>query len=240
LLTQTKNPATAIIAAPVITAPPLIYNLSPSSFGFLYQECPRCYWEQVVAETRRPSSPFPSIFSRIDSSMKHCFAASEWHSFGPRQPRFKIEYDERMIRSTPIFLPGHKVGVVIKGKYDSIVLFENGERAVCDFKTAPVRPEYLDKYGTQLHAYAHALENPALNSLSPGKVHRLGLAVFEPQSFAYDGQAFAQLKGDMRWLDVQRNDAGFMAFLEELVTLLENPMPGPSPTCAYCKYRKAS
>jgi hypothetical protein len=222
------------------SATPVTYNLSPSSFGFLWQECRRCYWEQVVAETRRPSSPFPSIFSKIDSSMKRCFKASEWHSFGPEQPRFKIEHDERMVRSVPIYLPGRSVGIVLKGKYDSVVLFENGERAVCDFKTAPVKPEYIDKYSAQLHAYVYALEHAAPNSLNPGKVHRLGLAVFEPQSFAYNGHDAAQLIGDMRWLEMQRDDDRFMAFLDEIIGVLENPMPEPSPSCSYCRYRLVS
>lgn len=217
-----------------------IYMLPPSSFGFLWQECRRCFWLQVVEESRRPSAPFPAIFGKIDSSMKRCFSADEWHSFGPQQPRFKIEYEERMVRSVPIFLPGRSVGLVIRGKYDSIVLFENGERAVCDFKTAPVKPEYLDKYGTQLHAYAYTLENPAPNSLNPGTVHRLGLAVFEPSGFSYNGHDAAQLSGDMRWLDVQRDDAAFMAFLNEVALVLENPMPEPSPNCMYCKYRYAA
>ena len=172
--------------------------------------------------------------------MKRCFAASEWHRFGPSQPRFKIEHDEKMVRSAPISLPGHSIAVAIKGRYDSIVLFENGQRAVCDFKTAPVKPEFLDKYGTQLHAYAYALENPAPTSLQPGKIHRLGLAVFEPRSFAYDGYDCAQLSGEMRWLEVPRNDTAFFCFIDEVMTLLESPMPKPSAHCSYCKYRMVS
>ena len=78
--------------------------LAPSELGFLWAECKRCYYLQVVQGLRRPRPPFPSIFSRIDAAMKRRFAGEEWHSIGPCQPSFKIAHDEQMIRSTPIIL----------------------------------------------------------------------------------------------------------------------------------------
>jgi hypothetical protein len=139
--------------------------LAPSAFGFLWAECKRCYYLQVVQGMRRPAAPFPSIFSRIDAAMKRRFAGDEWHSFGPSQPRFKIAHNEQMIRSTPIISPGWNVEIILRGKFDSVLTLSDSRKVVCDFKTAPVKDEYLDKYWVQLHAYTYALEHASVGKL---------------------------------------------------------------------------
>ena len=221
--------------------PRTTYVLSPSAFSFLWEECPRCYWEQVVQGQRRPSMPMPAIFNRIDSQMKRRFEGSEWNSFGAEQPRFKVEYGERLIQSTTIDVPGRNVSIVLRGKFDSILLFDNGERAVCDFKTSGVKPEYVEKYWRQLHAYAYILEHAAPRSLAPGEIHRLGLAVFNPSEFLYDARDGASLTGAMSWIDVPRDDSRFMGFIDSVAELLASPAaPAPAQRCDFCRYRHAA
>lgn len=215
--------------------------LAPSGFGFLWAECKRCYYLQVVQDLRRPRAPFPSIFSKIDAAMKDRFASGEWHSIGPSQPSFKIAHDEQMIRSTPIILPDRDVRIVLRGKFDSVLTFSDSRTVVCDFKTAPVRPEHLDKYWVQLHAYAYALENPALGSLSVPKVDGLGLAVFDPGVFEHDANNGAALSGALQWIDITRDDDRFTAFLDEVAAVLEQPdAPEADGTCQYCQFRKVA
>ena len=215
--------------------------LAPSAFGFLWAECKRCYYLQVVQDLRRPAAPFPSIFSRIDAAMKRRFAGDEWHSFGPAEPRFKITHDEKLIRSTPIILPRRNVEIVLRGKFDSVLTLSDSRNVVCDFKTAPVRAEHLDKYWVQLHAYAYALEHPSVGSLSVPKVDGLGLAVFEPNAFAYDYENGASLNGIMRWVDMPRDDDRFRSFLDDVAALLEQPEPPPAADgCPFCRFRQAA
>lgn len=215
--------------------------LSPSDFGFLWAECKRCYYLQVVQDVRRPRAPFPSIFTRIDSAMKHRFAGDQWHSIGPLEPSFKILHDEKMIRSTPIVQQGHSVQIAIRGKFDSVLMLRDSRIIVCDFKTAPVKPEYMDKYWVQLHAYAHALENPALGSLSIPKVHGLGLAVFEPSVFEHDALNGAALSGAFQWIGIPRDDDRFKSFLNDVASVLEQPEPPPAADgCQFCRFRQAA
>ena len=215
--------------------------LAPSAFGFLWAECKRCYYLQVVENFRRPAAPFPSIFSKIDAAMKRRFAGDEWHSFGTSEPRFKIAHNEQMVRSTPITLPNRNVEIVLRGKFDSVLTLSDSRNVVCDFKTAPVKPEHLDKYWIQLHAYAYALEHPAVGSLSIPNVDGLGLAVFEPSEFAYDCENGASLNGAMRWVDMPREGDRFMSFLDEVAQVLEQPhAPSASGECQYCRFREAA
>jgi PD-(D/E)XK nuclease superfamily len=127
--------------------------------------------------------------------MKRRFAGDQWHSIGPSQPSFKIIHEEKMNRSTPIVTPGRALQIILRGKFDSVLMFKDSRIVVCDFKTSPVKPEYVEKYWVQLHAYAHALEHPALGSLAIPKVHGLGLAVFEPAVFEHDEFNGAALSG---------------------------------------------
>jgi hypothetical protein len=220
---------------------PVTRVLAPSAFGFLWAECKRCYYLQIVQDLRRPQAPFPSIFSKIDSAMKHRFAGDAWHSIGPGLQSFQIAHDEQMIRSTPIAMPNRDVRIVLRGKFDSVLTFSDSRTILCDFKTAPVKPEYLEKYWVQLHAYAYALENPALGSLSIPKVDGLGLAVFEPGVFEHDANNGASLSGAFRWIELARDDDRFAAFLAEVAAVLERPdAPEADLTCRYCQFRKAA
>ena len=50
-----------------------IFKLSPSDFGFLYDECKRCFYLKVKHKFNRPRSIMPSIFIKIDGIMKDYF-----------------------------------------------------------------------------------------------------------------------------------------------------------------------
>ena len=50
-----------------------LFKLSPSDFGFLYDECKRCFYLKVKHNFGRPRSIMPSIFIKIDSIMKDYF-----------------------------------------------------------------------------------------------------------------------------------------------------------------------
>ena len=216
-------------------------TLTPSAFGFLWEECKYEYYMQVVHGIKRPSAPFPSIFSKIDSAMKRRFAGDGWHTFGEGQPSFRIAYGEKMIRSSAIVLPGRTIAIDLKGKYDSILTFADGSTVMCDFKTAPVKKEHLDKYWVQLHAYAYMVEHPAPGSLLVPKIDRLGLAVFDPGDFSYDAKAGGSLSGAMQWVDMPRDDARFMTFLDAVAAVIELPEPPPpTPGCPFCEYRNAA
>jgi hypothetical protein len=45
------------------------------------------------------------------------------------------------------------------------------------------------------------------------------------------------LEGKLQWVEIKRNDSDFMLFLEEVVKLLDGPLPEPNPDCNWCSYR---
>ena len=50
-----------------------LFKLSPSDFGFLYDECKRCFYLKVKHNFTRPRGIMPSIFIKIDGIMKDYF-----------------------------------------------------------------------------------------------------------------------------------------------------------------------
>jgi len=212
--------------------------VSPSAFGFLYEECPACYYNTVHGLRRRPQTPFPSIFTSIDRAMKDHFDGPGWHSISGERRRFRVKMQDGRVRSAPIPVHGHDLTLTIRGTLDSVLQFEDGQCALCDWKTAPVRVDLLPKYSRQLHAYTFALEHPALDRV--WQIDELGLGVFEPAAFDAGRGAPASLIGGLTWLSVQRDDAAFARFLQTVGQLLAKPTaPPPSPTCQFCAYRAA-
>ena len=47
--------------------------------------------------------------------------------------------------------------------------------------------------------------------------------------------------GKVTWLECPRDDQKFFGFLDQALTLLEQPEPPPpSPTCVWCAYRESA
>jgi hypothetical protein len=170
--------------------------------------------------------------------MKRYFESREWHRFECGGEAFRVVSRGRWVASAPIPIPGTDISLVIRGIYDSLITFHDDAHAVCDFKTSPVRPNLVDKYRRQLNAYAMALERPAKGE--PQSIDRLGLAVFEPSSFASTEAQSATLGGRLLWVEVDRDMEAFFAFLTDVATLLAGPEPEANPTCTFCNYRRAA
>lgn len=82
---------------------------------------------------------------------------------------------------------------------------------------------------------------PRLGKVGVPKVDGLGLAVFEPNEFAYDCENGASLNGAMRWIDMPRDDNRFSSFLDEVAAVLEQPEPPIAGTgCQFCQFRQAA
>ena len=50
----------------------MTFKISPSSMK-LIEECPRCFYQQIVNKISRPSVPFPSLPSGVDKMLKERF-----------------------------------------------------------------------------------------------------------------------------------------------------------------------
>lgn len=216
---------------------PTLY-LSPSSFGFLADECSRCYYLEAHGLRKRPRTPFPAIFSQIDSAMKAHLAEGS-HVLDPTLPPLRIVAQGRRVVSRPIQIPGSDIDLVIRGSYDSLVSFEDGVLGVVDWKTTRVRPDLVEKYGRSLHAYAYAIEHPAVDAART--IGRLGLGVFEPNHFAYADGGVARLDGSFSWIDIPRDHHEFRLFIRRIGSLLAGETaPRASYGCGFCAYAEVA
>jgi hypothetical protein len=217
------------------------WKLSPSDFAFLWEECKRCFYLKIVSGFQRPRPIMPKIFTIIDSQMKSFYSGKRTENIVSGMPRGIVEHGEKWVQSKPLRVPDKSSTCFIKGKFDTVVRFDDGTYGVIDFKTSERKAEHVPLYGRQLHAYAQALENPAPGKFSLSPITKLGLLVYDPNSYSQAKSGEAVLAGSLSWIEIPREDDKFMEFLSEVLTVLELPEPpGGSPTCEWCQYRDTS
>ena len=217
------------------------FKLSPSELTFLWDDCPRCFYLKVVRGFNRPWGAFPKIFNSIDQLMKDYFEGKPTSDMTGELPEGVVKFGDKWVTSTPINVPGHASTCFIRGKFDTVAEFSDGSYGVVDFKTSEPRSEHVAFYGRQLHAYAYALENPAPRSFSLRPITRLGLLVVEPVLMNKTPEDQIAYLGDVTWLEIPKDEDGFMDFLDGVLKVLEQPEPPESnPNCGYCQYRQAA
>lgn len=216
------------------------FKLSPSDLTFLWDECPRCFYLKVKLGFGRPATPFPSIFTRIDGLMKKHFADKPTQSISLLLPPGRVMPGDGWVESEPIALPGHASHCHIRGKYDTLLEFENGTYGVVDFKTSEAKDEHVAFYARQLHAYAYALEHNAPRAMHLAPITALGLLVVEPDELAVVNGKIGYL-GSVTWQPIPLDMNGYLDFLGQVVSLLEQPEPpAPGEKCGFCKYRDSA
>jgi len=215
------------------------WKLSPSDLTFLWDECPRCFYLKVVRSFNRPASAFPSIFGRIDRAMKTYYADKTATDISASLPAGKFYFAEQFIVSTPLARPGFNDTVYFSGKFDAILEFDNGSYGLIDFKTSEPKAEQIAFYARQLQAYVYALENPAPGKLRKSPVTRLGLLYFSPHTLKFADEENLALHGTIAWQPIIRDDAAFMSFIDQVLTVLTLPEPPEaSLNCTFCQYRR--
>jgi hypothetical protein len=218
------------------TAAPHVVRLAPSDLTFLWDECQRCFWLKARGVLRRPSAPFPKIFTRLDGQTKDYFFGKRAEEMAPELRPGRIAVGDRWVRSAPLQVPGHETEVTLAGKIDTALAFDDGTYGLVDFKTSEPKPEHVLFYSRQLHSYALASERPAPGALELSPITQLGLLCIEPIAMVGldDGVAY---KGNSTFLEIERDDDAFMAFLSRVLFVLEDPIPpNPAPKCSYCQY----
>lgn len=218
-----------------------VWKLSPSDFAFLWGECKRCFYLKNVVGFQRPRSIMPRIFNVIDAQMKDCFMKMRTEKIAPGMPPGVIEFGGQWVESSPIQIEGRSAACYLRGIFDTVVKFDDGTYGVLDFKTSEVKESHAFLYGRQLHAYAYALENPAPRKFGLAPVTRLGLLIFQPERFANEDGGKGLLAGGLTWMEIPRDDAAFLGFVNEVLAVLERPAaPNPTPSCEWCQYRETS
>jgi hypothetical protein len=237
LLPTNVQPTTDLLTVPdsnqglPISARP-VWNLAPSDFSFLHRECPQCFYLKVAKGQRRPGSPFPSVFNKIDKTMKEHYTGQRAELAVPGLPPGVLG-GSASVKSKPLILPGASQPLQIKGQLDATIQCDDDTLAILDFKTSTPSAYHTTTYSNSLHAYALAVENPAEGPASI--VSQLGLVVFSPTSFSGEG-----LKGDIEYIPIKYEREKFLDYLGNLASTLSAPNPpSSSPKCEFCKWKRS-
>ena len=207
-----------------------MYKLSPSDFAYLYEECKHCYYLKVRRGILRPSSPFPGVFSALNTRLQGALIGKDLKELSSVLPSGKVESQEGYIQSTQV--PG--TNVFISGKYDLLVRQPDGTYLIVDFKISQPREEKISQYQTQLQAYHYAFIHPARGEAK--NISKMGLIVMYPDKVKFAGGQ-AQMTFPPKWLEIPLQNDKFLDFINEVSGLLEGPTPSENPNCDWCKYR---
>jgi hypothetical protein len=68
-------------------------------------------------------------------------------------------------------------------------------------------------------------------------VTKIGLLYFYPSRIDQSSVERLSYEADITWVEMEKNEAGFLRFLGEVLSLLESPvLPDSSPSCQWCNY----
>jgi len=218
-------------------APDEIWRISPSDLTFLWGTCHRCFWLKYVKKIPPSGMQMPAIFNDIDKNTKEFFTGKDLKDISPFLPQGVVGYHDYKVVSQPIQIGTHLRQCVISGMVDSIITIEDGSYGVIDFKTSVPDAEHTDLYHKQLSAYTYALEHPEEGSLHLEPVSLMGILAYEPATFEVDNNLDSDYKGKTTWIDLGRDDNSFVDLIDEVLDVLEGPLPPKTPTCSWCKYQ---
>jgi len=215
------------------------WTLSPSDFGSLWDDCPRCFYLHVARGFPRPAAAPQALDARLTASCD----GRRTHTIAPEMPTGVFQVGERPLDSHAfdVHLPDAIHRCVIRGTLDVVVKLDDGGWALVDLATEGGGAAQAVARGRRLQACAYALEHPAADAVTLGPVTRLGVLVFEPEKFAAEAGGVGALSGGLSWIEIPRDDAPLFGFLAEALSVLERPQPpGGVALCPWCVYRDVS
>jgi len=215
-----------------------IYKLSPSDLTFTWDGCKYCFYMKVKHNLVLRTA-FPGIFGKMANLTSAFYMGRPCHEISPTLPPGTVKYREKFVKSAPISIPGAVSQCYIYGRFDAVIEFDDGAYGIVDYKTSEAKEEHVAFYSRQLTAYAYALENPASGALSLSPVTRMGLFVITPEQYERTTTGEMVFVNHTTWMDVPRSDDEFIAFLGEVLAVLDAPTPpAPAENCGVCNYRK--
>ena len=216
-----------------------IYKLSPSDLTFTWDECKNCFYMKVKHGVVLKTA-FPGIFGKMANLTSEFYLGKPASEISPDLPPGIVKYREKFVKSASIIIPGAASQCYISGRFDAVIEFDDGSYGLVDYKTSEAREEHVAFYSRQLTAYAYSLENPAPKALALSPVSRMGLFIITPDRFEQNPEGEVVFVNRRTWKDVPRDDQAFLAFLGEVLAVLDGPVPpSPSETCGLCGYREA-
>jgi len=214
------------------------YQLSPSALTFAWDGCKRCFYLNVKHGISY-QGPFPGIFTRMGNLTSNFYLDQPARVISSSLPVGTVKFRELRVKSAPIDFAGTASKCFIKGRLDALIAFDNSTFGIIDYKPSDASEEQASFYSRQLSAYAYALENPAPLAAAYSPISRLGLFILTPARYENLPGGETAFVTRTTWVEIPRDDAAFLALLQEIVTLLDMPLPPPpGEDCSLCNYRR--
>jgi len=209
----------------------MTYKLSPSDFAYLYEECKHCFYLKVKENIPRPSTPFPGVFTTLNSIVQTKLIGKNLNTLSKDLPDCTVINQEVFVESKIV----PDTSCYIKGKYDLLCKNPDGTYTIVDLKISLPSEEKIEKYKTQLFSYKFALENPS--SGTPIIISRMGLLIFYPENVDFVDET-SKVIFPPKWMEIPTDQDAFFKFIRGVDDLLEGPLPEVNPTCKFCEYSK--
>lgn len=210
------------------------YKIAPTDLTFLYEECPRCFYNKVHKIWTRPWTGFPSIFGKIDKCVREALHNKSCESLLGIPGTYDTK--ECKITSKPIGIGGHEI--IFSGKMDIRVVFADGTIGIIDAKTSDPSDSSMSIYDRQLHCYRDILTNP--DKGEPAIASLMGLLITTPERLDFDPYAELssfQFRTQFKEIKIDRDK--WLETLLQVVNLLSGPQPKAPEKCQWCAMQQA-
>lgn len=200
-------------------------KLSPSSLN-LFVDCPRCFWFAFRKKITRPSGPFPSLPTGMDSVIKKYFDTYRTH--GSLPPILKDRIPAKLAQGLPKTLYFElSPGAILYGRPDEYLEFPEQIFAPLDHKTRASAPkELLPVYQNQMDIYDLLLRKNKYQTRNKAFLVYYYPGVGELHKGFPFHIAIKEVKTDP--------EHALKLFEDALKVLKKDTAPQPGENCAFC------
>lgn len=213
-------------------------KLSPSSLNVL-EDCPRCFWLQIIKKISRPSGAFPSLPSGVDKILKEHFDSFIEKGQLPSELKNCDIIDCNLFDNKELlkvwrnnfkgieYLDKNS-GILLRGAIDNL-LVKGKKIIVLDYKTRgyPLKEDTAHHYQDQLNIYNFLLRK----NNYPTEDYAYLLFYF-PQKVAETGEFIFNTELVKMKIDIDHAEELF----KKAIKILKEDIPVASPKCKYCNW----
>jgi hypothetical protein len=218
------------------------YNFSPSELDYKAKKCRRCFYihkKYKISDGGRP----PPVFSSLDANQKPYYQKLNTKEWCEELPDGKfMTKDELPAKITSEgLLDNKKRKFKLNGIPDIVIKFKETGFGIYDFKTTNIKPHKAEDYRYQLEAYAQIFANPgSLKKTSTPKllpIKQMGIIQFEPSELISHNKKEHNMKFDVSFSPLKRDEKDFYDHITKLIDLIEKPdSPEFSDDCSLCQF----
>ena len=216
----------------------MTFKLSPSSMN-LIEDCPRCFWLQVVKKIKRPSGAFPSLPSGVDKMLKEHF--DRFRDNNELPPELKELKDVKLFDNKDLLkqwrnnLKGIEFydkenDVLLHGAVDNLLSKDN-KLIVIDYKTRgfALKEDTAHHYQDQLDIYNFLLRKNGYKTEDYSYLlFYLPERVMETGEFKFKNE-LVKMKVDVEHAE---------NLYKRAVKIIKGEMPEAGENCVFCKWRE--